>query len=163
MYNYCPNCGEKTGEKVLEFKCKKCSKSFYANSKPTATVVVMCGKELLIGIRGNEPKKGMYDFFGGFLHYGEDPKDGAVREFKEESGYDLDKNKLELLGIWIDDYLFEDVNYELLNVIYLYNVEEKFEVEAADDVAETKWVSINDDLDMAFDHQKKIIEQLNRK
>lgn len=59
-----------------------------------------------MSIRGIEPKKGKYDFIGGFLENGEDPLDGAVREFKEETGVEINKKDLEFLGIYVDDYGF---------------------------------------------------------
>lgn len=163
MYNYCPNCGNKVGEKVLEFKCKNCGKSFYANSKPTATVVPLYKNEILVCIRAQEPHKGAYDLFGGFLHNREHPLDGALREFKEETDVDIQKQDLEYLGIWVDDYDFEGTTFATFNMIYILPLKEKIEIEVADDVADFKWVSLDTDIKFAFPCEDEIFLEMRKK
>ncbi len=160
MFNFCPNCGNKIQNKAEDFKCSECKKAFYTNSRPTATVIPVFNNELLVGIRANEPKKGEYDFLGGFLHSGEHPLDGAVREFKEETGVEIDKNELEYLDIWIDEYEYQDEKLFTFNMIYVWPVKEKIMVQVADDVAGVKWVSMDDDIAMAFESQNETLQKL---
>ena len=42
------------------------------------------GYEILLITRGRPPFKGQYAFPGGFVEYGEDPKEAVLRELKEE-------------------------------------------------------------------------------
>ena len=160
MYKFCPNCGFDLGGRFDTFRCNSCKKSFYANSKPTATIIPIYKGEVLLGVRGKDPQKGKLDFIGGFLDYGEDPLAGAVREFEEETGVMIDKKDLTFFDIYMDSYEFEGVVYQLLNVIYILHVKEKLPVVAADDVESLVWLPITPSLDLAFKHQNLIIEQL---
>jgi len=42
------------------------------------------GHEILLITRGRDPFKGCYAFPGGFVDYGEDPKNAVIRELQEE-------------------------------------------------------------------------------
>jgi NAD+ diphosphatase len=161
MYNFCSNCGTHVTNRAEEFTCKKCGKSFYTNSKPTSTVIpIFNNKEVLVGIRAHEPQKGKYDFLGGFLNKGEHPLDGAVREFKEETGVSIKKEDLEYLDIWMDEYEFQGSVSYTLNMIYLLPVSKKMVVKAADDVADFKWISLDEDVAMAFKSQEDIFKRI---
>lgn len=160
LFTFCPHCGNKLKTPEVSFRCDFCGRSYYANSKPTATVVPIAGKKILLGIRGKDPHKGKLDFIGGFLDYGEDPLDGAVREFREETGVMIDKNDLTFFGIYMDSYIFEEVEYQLLNVIYTHKTDEPFSVTAADDVESLEWVALKKSIPMAFEHQNEVIAEL---
>lgn len=160
MYNFCPNCGTYVNKKGHEFTCKKCGKSFYTNSRPTATVIPMHGKEMLLGVRAHDPHKGGNDFLGGFVNNGEHPLDAATREIEEEIGLKINKADLEFLDVWIDEYVYQDIPFHTFNMIYILPVKKKFKVKVADDVESTKWVHLDDELVLAFEHQKEIIKKL---
>ena len=52
--------------------------------------------------RAIEPRLGYWDLPGGFLEEGEEPLDGLRREFREETG--LDVEPVEWLGAFLDPY-----------------------------------------------------------
>lgn len=58
------------------------------------------------------PERIMYELPGGFIDAGEDPKDAAAREFREETGYTSDN--LELLGTLARDAYVEGDYYYYL-------------------------------------------------
>lgn len=164
IYKFCPNCGTRnTKPQESFFKCDSCGKKYYANSKPTAAVILIVGKEILMAVRGIEPGKGKYDFVGGFLENGEPAPDGAVREFEEETGYKLKIEKLELLGMSIGEYRLQDELYYTLNITYAIGLDNKPELKATDDVADLVWLDPNSKIDHAFEYQRGVIEEVKKK
>lgn len=163
MYKFCPECGNGIGKKVEEFKCAKCGKNFYSNSRPTGTVIPFFNNEILVSVRGEEPHKGGFDYFGGFLHNGEDPLEGAVREFKEETGLVIEENDLEYLGVWLDEYEYQEDLFFTFNMIYVLPLKEKIEIKVNDDVVDFKWVSLDTPIKFAFECENKIFESIKEK
>ncbi len=152
MYKFCPFCGQSVKfYPPSHYLCESCGKSTYLNSKPTGSVIPVCGREILVSIRGIEPEKGKLDLIGGFLELGEDSVTGAVREFKEETGYDLDPNELKLISIETDNYLYQGNKIYTFNPVYWLDFSKGIKLIPADDVAELVWVSIDEPHDWAFD------------
>ena len=56
------------------------------------------GIDILLITRGSPPFIGYLAFPGGYVDYGEDPKDGCLREVNEECGVEI-ISKLELLNV----------------------------------------------------------------
>ncbi|HVJ88130.1 MAG TPA: (deoxy)nucleoside triphosphate pyrophosphohydrolase [Caulifigura sp.] len=60
------------------------------NITRVAIAVVESDGEYLVGVRGPDgPLPGYHEFPGGKLNHGESPRDGAVRECREETGLDV--------------------------------------------------------------------------
>lgn len=164
MFKFCPNCGSSEIKQIDKsaFVCSGCNKHFYLNSKPTSSVIpVYKNSKMLLCTRAKEPKKGYFDLIGGFLENGEDPLEGAVREFEEETGYKIDKKDLNYLGIWIDEYAYQNDDLYTFNLIYTIDFKEKMELVPSDDIAGLIWVPINkEDIAFAFNSCPKIIKKL---
>lgn len=62
--------------------------------RPTAGVVCLRGREVLLIKRGNPPRQGQWSLPGGRIEWGETSEAAALRELKEETGVDA-----ELLGL----------------------------------------------------------------
>lgn len=139
-FRYCPFCSNKIN-KISRSKvyCKKCSGEFYFYSKPTISVIPIYEKEILLVQRGTEPWKDLISTIGGFLEDGEDPINGAIREFKEETGIKVTKNRLFLLGFVRSDYPYRNLKYNLLNILYIMPVAEKMYPNPRDDVQKFIW------------------------
>ena len=58
----------------------------YRNPALAVDAAVRRGDEVLLIQRGNEPWKGAWALPGGFVDYGEDPRDAVLRELEEETG-----------------------------------------------------------------------------
>lgn len=163
MYKFCPNCGQKiSNPKADPIRCSNCLKTFYFNSKPTASVIPVYKDQILVSIRSKEPKKGGLDFIGGFLENGEEPLVGAVREFKEETGMTIKMKDLEYLGIWIDEYNYQETKYSIFNVCYIIWFNEKHELNPKDDISELIWVPLNKEHKFAFKSEIKTIKYLRK-
>lgn len=161
MFHFCPFCAHKISEQSKNgFQCSKCKKWTHYASNPAVSIAVKVGKEGLIAVRGREPGKGKHDLVGGFLEYGEDPQKGAVREFKEETGIQIDADKLKLMGIWIGDYYYQNQENLILNIIYLIELPEKFIGYPADDVADLMWKNLNNKPNFAFNYLHQVWKKI---
>ncbi len=141
LYLYCPNCGNKYSKQAQKekFTCSKCNNVIYLNSKPTASTLIVDGDRVLLGKRRSEPEKGKWDVIGGFLEYAEHPEVGAKREAKEETGMDVEIERL--LGIFMDEYGPD--KYPTLNIVYIAKIISGEPI-PGDDIEELKWFPSNE-------------------
>jgi ADP-ribose pyrophosphatase YjhB (NUDIX family) len=136
-YQFCPKCGGGLKPKNASLLvCGVCSYHFYQNSKPTAKALIIEDGKILLGIRAVDPFKGHWNIPGGFLEYGEDPKDCAKREAQEETGLEVQIG--ELLGIFTDFYGVE--KNATINIAYMAS-RISGEVKPGDELVELGWFS----------------------
>jgi len=150
-WKLCPRCGhdlEPHGGAHLH--CPGCGSTYWANSAPAVQGLLVRDGKVLIGRRKIEPRKGYWDLPGGFLEEGERPLDGLRREFREETG--LEVEPVEWVGAFVDPY---DPHY-VLGLTWI--VEGEGEPRAADDVEELAWFG-PDELpeEMAFASQHEVL------
>ena len=97
---YCSTCNTKNQfseiEGAIRYHCPKCKAIHYQNPKPTATLICIQNKKILLVKRAFEPAKGTWSLPGGFIELGETPEDAATRELKEETN--LNGEVIKLLG-----------------------------------------------------------------
>lgn len=138
-FEFCPQCGRKLTKSDFDAApyCRHCKRPYYNNSSPCACIMAVKNGKTLVARRALAPYKGAYDTVGGFLHSGEDPKHGAIREFKEETG--LDVKIIDFLDIYPDQY-GKDGDHTI-NIVYIGEVLGGSE-QAQDDVAALEWIEI---------------------
>ena len=158
-YSFCPNCKSNLEETENYFECKSCGMIVYKNSAPTASAVIINGNKVLLSTRAINPKKGCYDLVGGFLSNGESPRDGVLREIIEETG--LSVEIIDLLGVYMDDYMFQGIELNTLNFYYVTKIIDG-EMKPDDDVETLEWFDIDKvPLEkLAFKSQKQVIRDL---
>ena len=100
-FPYCSACGTKLQGR-LPTTCRACGTEHWVNAKPCAGVLVVRDGRLLLLRRANEPWLGRWDIPGGFCEVDEHPIETAVREAREECGFDVEVTGL--LGMWLDRY-----------------------------------------------------------
>jgi 8-oxo-dGTP diphosphatase len=110
---------------------------FWNNPHAGAIVVFLKDGLVLCTKRGIKPREGLYGLPGGFLKYGENAYDAAVREMREETGVIV--SDLTLFDVHAADY---DENDTTAAVIYLARSWEG-EFTAGDDAAELAWKPID--------------------
>ncbi len=147
-YHYCPQCRAELSTRRFPSDtdaerrmCESCGFIYWNNSRPTAGGVVEDSQgRVLLGRRGINPSKGLWDLPGGFLEPGEHPEAGFVRELLEETG--LHVEPIALLGFYMDQY-GDDPREHTLNIFYWCRVvdESASEACASDDMAELGWFS----------------------
>ena len=160
MYNNCPHCGNKYDDggttKKNMYECGHCSFIFYNNPKPVVNGFILGSddKSLLMTQRRFGPYKGCWGIPGGFLHYGEDPKDALERELKEELSVDVKVERL--LGTYNETYCnggSEDEAYSVVVLVYLAKVSDASVMKAADDAVAFEFFPFDTLPNLAFENQ----------
>lgn len=133
-YKFCPRCSKNLSKLSERLQCQGCGLSLYLNPKPTTTVVMVNKNgEYLLVERAVEPAKGYWDFPGGFVDENETFEENARREMEEELGIKI--KELNYAGSVIAPYLFQDVNYPTIAVIFITKLPEDVVLKPDDDVA----------------------------
>ena len=117
------------------------------------------GLSVLLVERGNEPFKGCWAFPGGFLNMDETVEEGALRELKEETGFDVKIDLLEQLGCFSD--VDRDPRGRTISIAF-YALVQKGTVTAGDDAAAARWFPVDRVPPLAFDHAKILQAALKR-
>ncbi len=90
---FCPFCSDRLTVKMKGDKkrsyCRSCRWTHYKNPTVGVAVILLRNNELLL-IRRNGSYNGMWCIPCGHLEYDEDIRDAAKREFKEETGLDVE-------------------------------------------------------------------------
>jgi ADP-ribose pyrophosphatase YjhB (NUDIX family) len=150
-WRVCPRCAhELERHEQAHLRCSACGSSYWANSAPAVQGLLERDGRVLLGKRKHEPRRGFWDVPGGFLEEGEDALDGLRREFREETGIEVEP--LEWFAASVDDY----DTYSVLGLTWL--VRGEGEPVAADDVEELAWFG-RDELpaEMAFPSQNDVL------
>ncbi len=114
---------------------------------------------LLLGRRAVEPWLGMWDPLGGFLHEGEDPVAGLVRELREETGLELEP--LDYVGCWVGWYGDASDAIATFNLFWRARFVAGNPT-AADDVSELRWFApdqLPPDQEVAFDRWPEVVDR----
>jgi ADP-ribose pyrophosphatase YjhB (NUDIX family) len=87
---YCQVCGHYLVERRVaaedrtRLQCESCGFIHYLNPRVVAAAIVHRGDNVLLQQRAVEPRAGFWTFPGGFLEFGETPREAAARETLEE-------------------------------------------------------------------------------
>lgn len=105
--NYCPNCGKSTLKQVdkTKYSCSNCGYEYWNNPKATVAIIMIRDDKILFSKRRIEPRKGKYDFPGGFIEYNESAYEAGKRELEEETGLKIDASKLKLFETYHAEYI----------------------------------------------------------
>lgn len=164
VFKYCLRCGNKAEAKNNHLVCSVCGLHFYMNPKACTSVILQnrAGKYLLVK-RAYEPKKGYWDFPGGFAEEDEDFEECSRREVKEELGIEI--QDLKYLSTHKDNYSYQHVGYRTIGVSYVTEFPESSKIVIADDVADYKFFNLEDiPMDeLAFPSTHEMIEKLKER
>ncbi|HEC22596.1 MAG TPA: NUDIX domain-containing protein [Chloroflexi bacterium] len=101
--NFCPRCGHPLSDAIRFGKphrvCEACGFIYFHDPKVAAVVFITQGDRVLLIKRAVDPQRGKWALPAGYIDYGEDPREAAVREVREETGLEIRITRLiDVLG-----------------------------------------------------------------
>ncbi|WP_379970089.1 NUDIX domain-containing protein [Epilithonimonas sp. UC225_85] len=145
---------------ITKFSCSNCDFVLYHNTAAAVAVIIKHENELFFTVRNQDPGKGKLDLPGGFCDPKETSEETCARELKEELKLNIDLQKLQYLGSRPNVYPYKNINYNTMDLFFLYKVEKKFEIELEEsEISAGIWVDISEiEIDkIAFESQKDFI------
>ncbi len=154
MNLFCQQCGHPTEEREIEGRmrpvCVACGAVTYLDPKLAVAVVIERNGKLLFGCRAPGAREaGKWSFPAGFVERGERVEDAAIREAREEVGLEVSLGPL--LG------LFSATGETVVLAVYLAHAPAGEPV-AQDDLCAVGWFSPDALPELAFPHDRQIIE-----
>jgi 8-oxo-dGTP diphosphatase len=151
---YCQRCGGATEwiehDARMRPRCVRCGAVVFFDPKLAVAVLVSDRNRLLLGKRGPGAREpGKWSFPAGFVERGEVVERAAAREVEEEVGLSVEVGTL--LGVY---------SYEGEEVALVVYAASRFEGQpvAGDDLVEVDWFAADDLPELAFPHDRQIID-----
>ena len=159
---FCPKCGQEKliWNGVSKFSCSHCDFVLYHNTAAAVAVIIKHGDALFFTVRNQEPGKGKLDLPGGFCDPEESAEETCARELDEELELKIDLKKLRYLGSRPNIYPYKNINYNTMDLFYLYEVAQKFEIKLEEsEISAGIWIPKSEiEIDkIAFESQKDFI------
>lgn len=146
---------EKEKEFLKEYAVKK-EKNHWGEPSVTTDTVAYNGDKILLIRRGNYPYKNYWALPGGFFEKtDEDLNFGAQREFKEETGIDIDPKYFRQIKTYGHNF---DPRMKIVDVAFSVRVSKKDmdKVKGLDDACDARWFQIDELPKLAFHHEQII-------
>lgn len=158
-FRFCPLCAAPLAE-TLEgdrprMKCPSCGFVQYRNPAAAAGVIVVENGEVLLVRRRHDPYRGLWTLPSGFVEYGEDARETAVREIKEETGIEI-----ALEGLVSVQSCFDDPRGNALLVLYRGR-RTGGALRPGDDAAETRFFPLGELPPIAFEAHRAALRDLD--
>jgi mutator protein MutT len=136
IFRYCPKCGSPgfAPDTEKSLKCSNCGFGYFINMNAAVAAIIRNAKdEVLFTIRKHDPAAGMLDLPGGFVDLGETAEKALVREIYEELNLKIEK--MEFVGTFTNKYLYGEIEYQTLDLVFNCSVESFQNLKVADDVS----------------------------
>lgn len=146
---------------LADYAIKK-KKNGWGEPSVTTDIVAYNGSQVLLIRRGNFPYKNYWCTPGGFFEKtDEDLNYGAAREFREETGLDLEPNKFIQIKTYGHNF---DPRMKIVDTAFAVRVPKKLMNKAVgcDDAAEARWFDLDNLPKLGF-HHAQIIEDWMKK
>lgn len=163
IYRYCPICATEFVVRQHDGRsrqiCPACGFVHYRNPVPAAGCLVGRGRQVLMVQRKYPPHVGWWTLPAGFVEWEETPEEAAVRETEEETGLQVEVQRLFGVFPWLHEFNDGQSHENGLLVIYEASITGG-ELRAGDDAQAADWFAC-DALpeQIAFDSHRAALAQ----
>ena len=140
VFQHCPRCGvRREGPATNPFRCVGCGHQQYFNPAAAVAAILLDqdGRALFIR-RAKDPGRGKLGLPGGFVDIGETAEEALRREIREE--VNLDVGAIEFLCSGVNEYLYQGVNYPVLDLFFAGQAASTAGIAALDGVESFVWL-----------------------
>jgi mutator protein MutT len=102
-------------------------------SAAVAAIIHNDKNEILFTIRKHDPAAGKLDLPGGFVDLGETAENAVIREVFEE--LNLEITEMNFVGTFTNKYIYGELEYQTLDLVFDCAVNSFSSIKAADDVS----------------------------
>jgi ADP-ribose pyrophosphatase YjhB (NUDIX family) len=162
-WKHCPRCTAPLRHENGRVECGECGFVEYANSKPTASAVIVDDEgRVMLSKRAIDPAAGKWDLPGGFVEEGEHPVECLHRELREEAGIRL--RDTEFIGMFMDRYETGQGAVSTLNLYWSARIADGTP-EPQDDVEELRFFAPDEitATELAFVHLPEVLSAVRRR
>ena len=157
-FRFCPLCGNplqrRQGNDRVRLYCSQCQKTHYRNPTVGVAIILLKDKELLL-VKRIGSYEGMWCIPCGHVEWGEDIRIAAKREFKEETGLEI-----EIGDVYTAHSNFHDLEKQTVG-IWFWGKCIGGELNAGSDASEAQFFQLEDlPKDMAFPTDLLVCDQL---
>jgi NAD+ diphosphatase len=155
----CPSCKSDNirFDGLKKYSCPDCGWVYFQNTAASVGGILEYEGKILVVTRNREPKKGMFDFPGGFVDPDETAEEALIREVCEELGVILDNPQY--LCTAPNTYLYKGIEYTTCDIFFTAKLESIDFVVQKSEIATFSWL-LTKDLDpdkFGFESMKKAI------
>ncbi|HZR97958.1 MAG TPA: NUDIX hydrolase [Chloroflexota bacterium] len=152
MVKYCPHCATPLATREMEGYprpvCPACGWTYYEDPKVAVAVLVGRDGKLLLNRRAIQPGLGKWSFPSGYVNRGEVLEEAAAREVQEETGLDVQIQRL--FGV------YSERGNAVVLIVYTAESASGDAV-AGEEVSEIGWFAPDELPPLAFPHDHAII------
>lgn len=155
--NFCRRCAAPlTHQSGKVYECAS-GHTMFASPVPTVGIFFLTPEqEVIVSVRGIEPRKGMLDSFGGFVDDEESLEEASVRELIEELGLQkTDYEPLQYLTSAVGHYPYQGEAYQVVSAFFWTRIKPGVQFTPQDDVAATETIPLHE-VDMSQLHDEDI-------
>jgi len=140
---FCPACGRRQFGRRCEksWQCGACGFLLYLNPGAAVAAIIKYQRDILFAVRAHDPQAGKLDLPGGFVDNHETAEQALQRELVEELG--LQDVAAQYMASFPNTYPYAGVDYQTVDLIYVVELSERPDLQAADDVVAIRWVAID--------------------
>ncbi len=160
--NFCLRCGARLEitadrENKIRPRCPECNWTFYKNPIPASACVILNeNNELVVIKRKFAPNPGEWALPSGYIEIDQKPEEAAVDEMYEETN--LLGKVIKSLG-YLTEY--SPIYEKVISFGFLMQIEGGT-LQAGDDAAEARYVSLDEIPDIAFPSHRFFIEKVKK-
>tara|TARA_B100000470_G_C19733946_1_gene365875 strand:- start:401 stop:865 length:465 start_codon:yes stop_codon:yes gene_type:complete len=143
--NFCQNCGNK----LINQFCSHCKETIFEDPKLAVAGIIVKNDQILLIKRGVQPQIGKWAFPSGYVNRYETPEDALLREVKEETGLDVQINKL--IGV------YSTKGNPVVLAVYSVHLK-NYKARAGSDATDVNWFKFNQLPKLAFEHDDEILK-----